>query len=962
MDGGLSSNFLSSSRQRFLESGSYSFGAFSRFTECSENSLNESFEFNDFLTFARSDITAKRESAAKNAVNAFCRLPDDDSDFDEYLDAVADFFSDDEVVQVAILDQIKDVFKELKKITEPYEKACERIPSLILQCFGISKKVQNLAIQAVTSLIDEELLTREAVQNFIVPFLFDFVFDADTIPCADGFNDRWSDRVHIVALLSKIATSVEQNLYSKRWVFEEFVPRYSGLFTDQNFVIRKLSIAALGIFARYFGQKFTEKCLIPHLEQAVADENFRVRKLCCEVFVDIAKNSSAEVRAHVLTPRFLALLQDPNKNVYHAAVQQLGPFIATFADPRRTGIEFREGRLVHVHAESPLETDENDVDDEGKPKDVPESEAVDKVIMDDSSPSSSSSGGSPAQEAADSDEDSVYDVPQGFMLPGDAARQPTVSPPSSAGTSGPAAASPGDLNAALEGLLEHYDGESALDASFVAEDDDDEKADDGDEYFLDEEGPAAGDIFASSPSLHLNFDEDEVDVEVLSSSFGVNGQTSWVPYSDHDTEDPHSAREHLLTKLELTDEKEETAPHDPDPDNDFPGFTSDELEMSELDLTIREEDQTADEDRMDDSGDEPREPEPTAANNGQPSTSNEGMHEAANKSTNPTLELFESLEREIHAEQEGGDQQNTATEISSEIPSASEKTNSKEFEADSAALLQRQGSPTKDLFDALDAMMQNEKKSDGYAFESPSSPKQVQSGESEGFTAQIQGIHESVEETDTSSSSEYTSAASSTSKTSTTSTSSSSSSYWSFDSLFDVEPDELEAYEKRSAKNVVTVKDADVVQPEVATTVATEKPSVSVPVDHSSGEKERMTYSEAVSSSLKESVCVDEGSDEADRQNEPLLPRDERSNVDDKTVEAEAPEAMEVAVLDAYEQALLNSPPKALQTLEAAGFWQKRIDFFCKSTKQLVKKTVDAAAAAATSSSPFRGTGMLTCR
>lgn len=86
-----------------------------------------------------------------------------------------------------------------------------------------------------------------------------------------------------------------------------------------------------------------------------------------------------------------------------------------------------------------------------------------------SSPSSSSSGGSPAQEAADSDEDSVYDVPQGFMLPGDAARQPTVSPPSSAGTSGPAAASPGDLNAALEGLLEHYDGESALDASFVAE-------------------------------------------------------------------------------------------------------------------------------------------------------------------------------------------------------------------------------------------------------------------------------------------------------------------------------------------------------------------------------------------------------------------------------------------------------------------------------------------------------------
>lgn len=88
-----------------------------------------------------------------------------------------------------------------------------------------------------------------------------------------------------------------------------------GCVSRMEIRLLQLSIAALGIFARYFGQKFTEKCLIPHLEQAVADENFRVRKLCCEVFVDIAKNSSAEVRAHVLTPRFLALLQDPNKNV-----------------------------------------------------------------------------------------------------------------------------------------------------------------------------------------------------------------------------------------------------------------------------------------------------------------------------------------------------------------------------------------------------------------------------------------------------------------------------------------------------------------------------------------------------------------------------------------------------------------------------------------------------------------------
>lgn len=88
--------------------------------------------------------------------------------------------------------------------------------------------------------------------------------------------------------------------------------------------------------------------------------------------------------------------------------------------------------------------------------------------------------------------------------------------------------------------------------------------------------------------------------------------------------------------------------------------------MSELDLTIREEDLSANEDQLDDSGEESREPAVTTSY-GHPDASDEGMHEAADKPSvrppdnfernmegfqNPTLELFESLEREIQAEQE----------------------------------------------------------------------------------------------------------------------------------------------------------------------------------------------------------------------------------------------------------------------------------------------------------------------
>uniref|UniRef100_A0A915E6R7 Uncharacterized protein n=1 Tax=Ditylenchus dipsaci TaxID=166011 RepID=A0A915E6R7_9BILA len=148
-------------------------------------------------------------------------------------------------------------------------------------------------------------------------------------------------------ILSNIACRSIFN-YPKEWVFEVFVPRFSFFFTDKNPVVRKLEVPG------------------PHLQKAIHDENFRVRKLCCDVFVDVAKNSSGRVKTEMLTPLFLHLLKDSHKTVYHSAIRQLGAFIATFADPNKTGIEFKDGRLIQLDNLSPdedeVEEDEEDTD------------------------------------------------------------------------------------------------------------------------------------------------------------------------------------------------------------------------------------------------------------------------------------------------------------------------------------------------------------------------------------------------------------------------------------------------------------------------------------------------------------------------------------------------------------------------------------------------------------------------
>ncbi|PAV59583.1 hypothetical protein WR25_01847 isoform B [Diploscapter pachys] len=101
----------------------------------------------------------------------------------------------------------------------------------------------------------------------------------------------------------------------------------------------------LGDLAQLFGEKFTEVFVIPHLQALCEDENWGVRKSVCEIYVKISENASKEVRQQALAPRFVKMLQDPSRWVSYVAYQELGPFIATFANSTMTGLALRDGQI-----------------------------------------------------------------------------------------------------------------------------------------------------------------------------------------------------------------------------------------------------------------------------------------------------------------------------------------------------------------------------------------------------------------------------------------------------------------------------------------------------------------------------------------------------------------------------------------------------------------------------------------
>uniref|UniRef100_A0A158PBD3 Non-specific serine/threonine protein kinase n=1 Tax=Angiostrongylus cantonensis TaxID=6313 RepID=A0A158PBD3_ANGCA len=119
----------------------------------------------------------------------------------------------------------------------------------------------------------------------------------------------------------------------KQWLFDHFIVDYSRFLEHHVVHIRK--VGALLYF----------QFIVPHLSCLCMDPNWGVRKAVCEVFVEVARHTSPNVRRVQLAQTFVKLLHDPSRWVWYTAFQELGPFIATFANSKLSGLKIMDGQV-----------------------------------------------------------------------------------------------------------------------------------------------------------------------------------------------------------------------------------------------------------------------------------------------------------------------------------------------------------------------------------------------------------------------------------------------------------------------------------------------------------------------------------------------------------------------------------------------------------------------------------------
>uniref|UniRef100_A0A915ACP5 Serine/threonine-protein phosphatase 4 regulatory subunit 1 n=1 Tax=Parascaris univalens TaxID=6257 RepID=A0A915ACP5_PARUN len=311
-----------------------------------DGSPHERSDFECFMYYATSPSIGDTEVAVRSVAKTMHTL-DPDSDrrsLERLMRAIESIFErdDDSQIRCIILEQIPTIYLDFSNSDAVSARIHEVFSCVIVDCIvHFSDQVWKCVIGTIGVLLEQHLLTREALEEQICPALLEQTCHHSGCQAYIVSDEH---RVEALTLLCKIITC--RGTVSRQWIFDVFTPRLSLLLQDSVFHVRKISASILGDVASIFGRNFTEQFIVPFLTTLSRDPIWGVRKACCEVFVEVAQKCSSRVKETQLAPRFIELLKDSSRWVCFAAFQQLGPFIATFADSTRTGLEIRNGRLA----------------------------------------------------------------------------------------------------------------------------------------------------------------------------------------------------------------------------------------------------------------------------------------------------------------------------------------------------------------------------------------------------------------------------------------------------------------------------------------------------------------------------------------------------------------------------------------------------------------------------------------
>ncbi|VDK82688.1 unnamed protein product [Litomosoides sigmodontis] len=219
--------------------------------EFGENEFNEELEagttgvlhYDTFLLYARSENLSDREIAIRDLskLSRTLNIERDQRQIEVVISLIENVFAKetDSTLCSMLVEQVPSLYVEFMAVECLLKRIHNVFSALLASALDhASDSVRKSAIGVIDSLVEQRMLPQGCLQSMICPTLFGHCY------CPSDYSHYITDdqRVESLMLLCKIVTW--PGALTKRWIFENFIGRYSILLQDTAFHIRKVMLAS----------------------------------------------------------------------------------------------------------------------------------------------------------------------------------------------------------------------------------------------------------------------------------------------------------------------------------------------------------------------------------------------------------------------------------------------------------------------------------------------------------------------------------------------------------------------------------------------------------------------------------------------------------------------------------------------------------------------------------------------
>ncbi|KAG5680723.1 hypothetical protein PVAND_010213 [Polypedilum vanderplanki] len=207
----------------------------------------------------------------------------------------------------------------------------DHILLIVLKFLSDEATVRKSANSTLLYLIENGFLDKKVIIRNVCPVILNLL-KLDKIENANGEHDI---QLIAISIMAKVAPIIGMEV-----THETFFEKFMELTQSEVSNIRKQCATVFPVMCEVFGPDTLNESMLPQFVKLCEDTTWNIRNVCAQIIPMISILCSLDLRRKYLVPIMKKFMFDESRWVIISALNSLGEFMATFAQPSIIGLAY----------------------------------------------------------------------------------------------------------------------------------------------------------------------------------------------------------------------------------------------------------------------------------------------------------------------------------------------------------------------------------------------------------------------------------------------------------------------------------------------------------------------------------------------------------------------------------------------------------------------------------------------